>query len=297
MFEGSLVALVTPMNADGSVDWPGLVRLVHWHVEQGTSGLVPAGTTGESPTLSREEHQRVLTTVIDAVAGAVPVIAGCGSYSTRDALEMHQFARNAGANAALHVTGYYNRPSAEGVYRHFEQIAELNDLPVIVYNVPHRTVIDIEPATLARIAGLPNVVGVKDATRDLARPMLERMLIDKPFAFLTGEDATAVAYNISGGVGCISVTANVVPGACAAMQQACQLGDFKKASRIQLALMPLHQALFADPSPAGAKYACSKLGLCSDTVRLPMVAALPQARALIDSALQSAESALELAAS
>lgn len=287
MFEGSLVALITPMNSDGSVDWPALVRLVHWHVEQGTSGLVPAGTTGESPTLSREEHQRVLTTVINAAAGAVPVIAGCGSYSTRDALEMHSFARDAGADAALHVTGYYNRPSAEGVYRHFEQLAGLNDLPIIVYNVPHRTVVDIEPVTMARIAGLPNVVGVKDATRDLARPMLERLLIDKPFAFLTGEDATAVAYNASGGVGCISVTANVFPGACAAMQRACQLGDFVKAGKIQLALMPLHQAIFADPSPAGAKYACSQLELCNDTVRLPMVAASSDTRSLIDTALNS----------
>lgn len=287
MFEGSNVALITPMAADGSVDEESLVRLVHWHIENGSDGLVPVGTTGESPVLSAAEHRRVIELVVREVRGRVPVIAGCGSNSTADAVRLHAQAFDLGADAALHVTGYYNRPSQRGIYHHFEQLALANALPVIVYNIPARAVVDIAVDTMVKLSQLPAVVGVKDATTDITRPSLERLGIDKPFAWLSGEDATAVAYNAAGGIGCISTTANVAPAHSVRIQRACRENDFQAAMKLQQQLMPLHRALFTEPSPAGVKYACSRLRLCGDTARLPMVSLQPATIELIDAAMDS----------
>lgn len=285
MYSGSFVALITPMTVTGALDEPALRKLVDWHLECGTNGLVPAGTTGESATLSGDERRRVLDIVVEMAGDKVPVIAGCGSNNTQEALELHDYAHNIGASAALHVTGYYNRPNQEGIYRHFEALSQRNTLPIIVYNVPPRTIVDISAETMAGIAELKSVVGVKDATKDLARPVQERLSIQSEFYQLSGEDATAVAYNAAGGTGCISVTANVAPEQCAKMQKACLADDFKEAGKIQDGLMPLHDALFVDPSPSGVKYACSKLGLCGDHVRLPLVAVSTTAKLAIDEAL------------
>ena len=287
MFEGSLVALITPMSTDGAVDHVALRALVQWHIEKGSHGLVPVGTTGESPVLSADEHHEVLETVVGAVAGQIPVIAGCGSNNTAEAARFHEHATALGADGALHVTGYYNRPSQEGIYRHFEVLNSLSDLPIIVYNIPPRAVVDISAQTMGRLSELKNVVGVKDATADLARPGLEGLFIDQPFCYLSGEDATAVAYNAAGGMGCISVTANVAPALCARMQSACLEGDFPTAMAIQQTLMPLHHALFQEPSPAGIKYACSKLGLCETTLRLPLIELEERSKAMIDSAMDA----------
>lgn len=287
MFSGSLVALITPMDSRGELDESALRALVQLHIDNHTQGLVPVGTTGESSTLSLNEHYKVVEVVIDEAGGKIPVIAGCGSNSTTTAIELHEHANQAGADAALHVTGYYNRPNQEGIYRHFEAISNTNALPIIVYNIPPRAVVEISVETLARLARLPSVVGVKDSTQDLARPSLERQRIDKPFSYLSGEDMTTIAYNACGGAGCISVTANVVPSLCSAMQQACINNDFVAARRIQDSLMPLHTALFQEPNPAGIKYACSRLNLCTDVVRLPMVQLEPVARDRIDNALSA----------
>lgn len=289
MFEGSLVALITPMQADGGVDFTALQSLVQWHIAKGSNALVPVGTTGESPVLSAEEHKQVLECVVSAAAGQIPVIAGCGSNNTAEALRFHEHAAAIGADGALHVTGYYNRPSQEGIFQHFAAINALNELPIIVYNIPPRAVVDITPETMARLAGLAHVVGVKDATGDLARPGLERLLIEKPFCYLSGEDGTAVAYNASGGVGCISVTANVAPELCARMQRACAQGDYPTAMAIQHSLMPLHKALFAEPSPAGIKYACAQLGLCDPAVRLPLLELQEHSKVSIDQAMAALE--------
>jgi 4-hydroxy-tetrahydrodipicolinate synthase len=270
MISGSIPALVTPFRND-AIDEDAIQKMVHWHIEQGSSGVVPVGTTGESATLTEREHCRVIELVVQAVAGRIPVIAGVGSNNTREAIFYHERAQDLGADAALHVAGYYNRPSQEGLYRHFEALSDISTIPIVVYNIPPRAIVDILPETMARIAALPNVAGVKDATADLTRPLRERLLIEKEFSFLSGEDASAVAYNASGGNGCISVTANIAPALCAGMQAACRDGDFKEAMKIQDRLMPLHLALFAEPSPAGVKYAASLLGLCDAFCRLPMV--------------------------
>lgn len=271
MFEGSYVAMITPMTASGLVDEDALQNLVQWHIDQGAHGLVPVGTTGESPVLTKEEHFKIVALVVEAADGRIPVIAGCGSNNTAEALNFHSHAHAVGADAALHVTGYYNRPSQEGIYRHFESLSNTNDLPIVVYNIPPRAIVDISIDTMQRLSELPSVIGVKDATQDLARPCQEQLCIKEPFTYFSGEDATAVAYNAAGGNGCISVTANVVPSLCAKMQKACLSGDFRVAMDIQRQLMPLHLALFQEPSPAGIKYACSCIGLCTDTVRLPMM--------------------------
>lgn len=285
MFEGSNVALITPMAADGSIDEQSLVRLVHWHIDNGSDGLVAVGTTGESPVLNALEHRRVIELIIREARGRVPVVAGCGSNNTAEAVRLHAQAFELGADAALHVTGYYNRPCQRGIVKHFECVAAENSLPIIVYNIPARAVVDIAAETMVELAMLPTVAGVKDATADLARPSLERLGIDRPFAWLSGEDATAVAYNAAGGTGCISTTANVAPTYCARIQRACRDNDFQTAIALQQQLMPLHRALFAEPSPAGAKYACSKLGLCGDTARLPMVSLRQSTKNAIDSAM------------
>jgi 4-hydroxy-tetrahydrodipicolinate synthase len=286
MIQGSLVALITPI-ANGSVDETALRNMVRWHLEQGTDGLVPMGTTGESATLEFEEHSRVTEIVVEEAAGRVPVLAGAGSNDTRVAINNSKRAREVGADATLHVAGYYNRPSQEGLFRHFETVHDATELPIIVYNIPPRAVVDILPETMARIAAMPRVVGVKDATGDLTRPIRERLLIEGEFSFLSGEDGTAVSYNAAGGNGCISVTANIAPELCARMQQACRDGDYAAAAGIQQRLMPLHQALFTEPSPAGAKYAASLLGLCGADCRLPIVPLTDAAKAAIRTAMKN----------
>ena len=288
MFHGSYVALVTPFT-DNNIDEAALARLVKFHLDAGTHGFVPVGTTGEASTLSRREHERVIDIVIKEVAGEVPVIAGTGSNNTAEAITCSNFAAAAGASAALNVMGYYNRPNQEGIYQHFRALHEATDIPLIVYNVPARAVIDIQPETMARLATLERVVGVKDASNDLSRPVRERLLIDGEFSFLSGEDPTAVAYNAQGGQGCISVTANVAPTLCAQMQSACADGQFSKALRIQQQLMPLHRALFMEPSPAGVKYACSLLGLTGPDCRLPMVELRNTTKSIIADCLQNLE--------
>ncbi len=287
MFTGSYVALITPFDGD-AVDEDALVRLIHWHIDQGTHGIVPVGTTGESPTLGHDEHKRVVELTVKTVAGRLPVVAGAGSNSVREAIDFSRHAQSVGADALLHVAGYYNRPNQEGMYQHFKAVHDACELPIIIYNIPPRCVVGVDVDTLVRLAKLPRIVGVKDATCDLGRPGRERVRIEGEFSWLSGEDATAVAYNASGGRGCISVTANVAPALCAQMQSACQSGDFGAALSIQDRLMPLHEALFAEPSPAGAKYAVARLGLCADTCRLPIVPLTEATRARIDAAMERA---------
>jgi len=284
LFSGSLVALVTPF-ADNTVDEQALAQLVRFHLDQGTHGLVPVGTTGEASTLSNAEHQRVIDIVVQEAAGQVPVLVGAGSNDTAHAVELTRLAAEAGADGVLHAVGYYNRPSQEGIYQHFHEVHAAAQIPIVVYNVPPRSVVDIEVATLARLAQLPGIVGIKDATRDLQRTMLEGAAIAAPFSFLSGEDGTAVAYNAQGGHGCISVTANVAPALCARLQTACSNWDYQTAQQIQAQLMPLHQALFVEPSPAGVKYACAQLGLCRPQCRLPIVPLSDNARTQIDQAM------------
>ena len=270
MIEGSLVALVTPFRND-ELDEDALRAMVQWHIEQGTHGIVPVGTTGESATVTEKEHCRVIELVVEEAAGHIPIVAGAGSNNTREAIFYNDAAQDLGADASLHVAGYYNRPSQEGLFRHFEAVHAASRIPIIVYNIPPRAIVDILPETMARIAALPRVAGVKDATGDLTRPIRERLLIDGEFSFLSGEDGTAVSYNVSGGSGCISVTANIAPALCSEMQTACLNSDYKTAAEIQDRLMPLHMALFAEPSPAGVKYAASLLQLCDEFCRLPIV--------------------------
>jgi 4-hydroxy-tetrahydrodipicolinate synthase len=287
MFRGSYVALITPFDGE-RVDEDALVRLVDWHIEQGTDGLVPVGTTGESPTLSHDEHKRVVELTVKTAAGRVPVVAGAGSNNTLEAIDFSLHAEKSGADALLHVAGYYNRPNQEGMYQHFKAVHDACHLPIIIYNIPPRCVVGLDIDTLVRLSELPRIVGVKDATTDLARPGRERIRIKKEFSWLSGEDATAVAYNASGGQGCISVTANVAPALCAGMQAACLSGDYRAALEYQDRLMPLHEALFAEPSPAGAKYAVSRLGHCGESCRLPIVPLSAATRSLIDQAMEQA---------
>ncbi|MGY5452413.1 4-hydroxy-tetrahydrodipicolinate synthase [Agarivorans sp. MS3-6] len=269
MFRGSIVALVTPFT-EGEVDYAAIRELVEWHINQGTHGIVPVGTTGESPTLSHDEHIAVVRAVVEQAKGRVPVIAGAGSNNPVEAIEYTKAAQQAGADATLHVAGYYNRPNQEGLYQHFKMLHDATDIPIVLYNIPPRAVVDLSPVTIAKLALLPRIVGVKDATGDLSRPLFERQLISADFCWLSGEDATAVSYNLSGGQGCISVTANVAPKLCSQMQQATLDGDYAKASEIQDKLIPLHQAMFLEPSPAGAKYAMSLLNKCKAECRLPV---------------------------
>ncbi|OHC72126.1 MAG: 4-hydroxy-tetrahydrodipicolinate synthase [Rhodospirillales bacterium RIFCSPLOWO2_01_FULL_65_14] len=270
MFQGSITALITPFR-DGKVDDAAFRAFVEWQIDEGTNALVPCGTTGESPTLSHDEHKRVTEICIKAAAGKVPVIAGTGSNSTAEAISLTAHAKRAGASAALIVTPYYNKPTQEGLYQHYKAIHDAVDLPIIIYNIPGRSVVDMSVDTMARLAELKNIVGVKDATADLARPMATRLAIKKDFCLLSGEDATAVPFLAGGGRGCISVTANVAPRLCSTMQKAWRDGDLKTVMTLQDRLMPLHQALFCETSPAPVKYAASLLGKCTSETRLPMV--------------------------
>ena len=270
MIHGSIVALITPFR-DGRLDEEALTKMVEWHIGQGTHGIVPVGTTGESPTLSHDEHCRVIELVVQQAAGRVPVIAGAGSNNPIEAIEYTRVAEKAGADATLHVAGYYNRPNQDGLYHHFKMVHDETNIPIILYNIPPRAIVDIQPQTMARLAELPRIIGVKDATGDLSRPWSERQLIKKPFVWLSGEDATAVAYNIGGGTGCISVTANVAPKLVAKVQDLTLAGQWEEARALQDTLIPLHQVMFAEPSPAGAKYAASLLGLCPEECRVPVM--------------------------
>ncbi len=270
-FRGSIPALITPIR-DGEVDEAAFRKLIEWHIAEGTHGVVPVGTTGESPTLSHDEHKRVVEIAIETVAGRIPVIAGTGSNSTAEAVDFTKHAEQAGADAALVVVPYYNKPTQDGLYQHFKTIAQSVELPIFVYNVPGRSVANISVETLARLSkDCANIVGVKDATADLTRPSKQRLASGPEFIQLSGEDGTALGFNAHGGVGCISVTANVAPRACAEFQEATLRGDYAEAIRLQDRLMPLHSALFAETSPAPVKYAASLLGLCEADARLPMV--------------------------
>ena len=270
MFSGSLVALITPFR-NGKVDETAFRKLVDWQISEGTNGLVPCGTTGESPTLSHEEHNLVVEICIDAAKGRVPVIAGTGSNSTSEAIDLTLHAQEAGASGALIVTPYYNKPTQEGMYQHFKTIHDQTNLPLIIYNIPPRSVVDMSIDTMDRLAKLPRVAGVKDATGDLVRPLKTRIAIGEKFCQLSGEDGTALAFNAQGGVGCISVTANIAPRLCADMQAAWRTGDMDKAQELNIRLIPVHDALFCETSPGPVKYAASLLGLCTPEVRLPLV--------------------------
>ena len=270
MFKGSLVALITPMRADGTVDEAALARFVDWQVREGTHGVVPVGTTGESPTLSHDEHHRVVEITIKTAAGRVPVVAGTGSNSTDEAVALTRHAKQAGADAALVVTPYYNKPTQEGLYLHFRAIADAVDLPIIIYNIPSRSVVDMSVATMARLAQHPNIVGVKDATANVARPLHTRRACGQEFCQLSGEDHTAVAFLAAGGAGCISVTGNVAPRLCSAMHEAWQEGRTADAMAIQDRLVPLHDAMFCETSPGPVKYAASLLGHGTERCRLPL---------------------------
>jgi 4-hydroxy-tetrahydrodipicolinate synthase len=284
MFKGSFTALITPFK-NGKVDDEAFIRLVEWQIEEGTHGLVPVGTTGECPTLSHEEHKHVVELCIKTAKKRVPVIAGAGSNSTAEAIDFSKHAKKAGADAVLHVTGYYNKPTQEGLYQHFKAVNDAVDIPIFLYNVPPRTIIDISVATMGRCAKLKNVVGVKDATANVSRVTLQRIACGKDFVQLSGEDGTALGFNVHGGVGCISVSSNVAPRLCSQFQAACLKEDWKTAREIQDRLMPLHDALFCETSPGPVKYAASRLGLCGAETRLPLVAIAEESKKKVDAAL------------
>ncbi len=287
MFKGSMPALVTPFK-DGAVDFDTLKKLVDWQIEEGSSALVPVGTTGESPTLTHIEHEQVIEAVVTAAAGRVPVIAGAGSNNTVEAVRFLQYAQKVGADAGLVVTPYYNKPTQAGLIAHYKALVEACDLPIIIYNIPGRSVIDMSPATMGELAKLPSIVGVKDATGKLERVSQQRASCGKDFIQLSGEDATALGFNAHGGVGCISVTANVAPRLCAEFQEATLAGDYAKALEYQDRLMPLHEAIFLEPGLAGAKYGLSLLDRCAEEVRLPLVGLTDGTKAAIKAAMQHA---------
>ena len=270
MFKGSLPALITPFK-NGAVDFDTLKKLVDWHIAEGSHGLVPVGTTGESPTLSHEEHGAVIEAVVKAAAGRIPVIAGAGSNATAEGIGLIRHAQKVGADAALVVTPYYNKPTQAGMVAHYTALHDASDLPIIIYNIPGRSVVDMSPATMGELAKLPRIVGVKDATGKIERVSQQRITCGADFIQLSGEDATALGFNAHGGVGCISVTANVAPKLCSEFQAATLRGDYATALDYQDRLMPLHEAIFIEPGLVGAKYALSVLGLCSEEVRLPLV--------------------------
>jgi 4-hydroxy-tetrahydrodipicolinate synthase len=285
MFKGSFTALITPFDG-GEVDYDAFCRLVEYQIEAGTHGLVPVGTTGESPTLSHSEHQRVVETCVAAAKGRVPVIAGAGSNCTKEAVDLARHAQAAGAAAVLVVTPYYNKPTQEGLYLHYKAINDAIGIPIIIYNIPSRSVVDMSVATMTRLSKLPNIAGVKDATASPMRASQQRLSMGESFNQLSGEDATALAFMAHGGHGCISVTSNVAPRLCAEFQNACLAGDFRRALELHDKLMPLHEALFAETNPGPVKYAASRLGLCKADTRLPLAPVLDQTKAIVDAALE-----------
>lgn len=286
MFQGSITALITPFR-DGRIDEKAFQDLVAWQIAQGTHALAPCGTTGESPTLSHDEHRRVVDLCLEVARGRVPVIAGAGSNATEEAIALARHAKAAGADAALVVAPYYNKPSQEGLFRHYEAIARAVDIPIVVYNIPGRSVVDISIETFVRLAEIASIVGIKDATADLARPLRLRAALGDRYCQLSGEDATATAFNAQGGVGCISVTSNVAPALCARMQSAWLAGDLATCFAIRDQLMPLHDAMFCEGNPVPVKYAASLLGHGTGEVRLPLVPASPAARLRVEATMKT----------
>lgn len=283
-FQGSITALITPFK-NGEVDAKAFQRLVEWQIDQGTHGLVPVGTTGESPTLSHEEHKRVIELCIEAAGGRVPVIAGTGSNCTSEAVALTRHAKEAGADGVLVVTPYYNKPTQEGLYLHFKAINDSADIPIIIYNIPGRSIVDMSVETMTRLFKLPNIAGLKDATANMARVSQQRAALGTEFVQLSGEDATALGFMAHGGQGCISVTANIAPALCSEFQLACLGGNFKRALELQDRLMPLHDALFVESNPCPVKYAAEKVGLCSGETRLPLAPLAASSKAKVDAAL------------
>ncbi|MFC4624120.1 4-hydroxy-tetrahydrodipicolinate synthase [Daeguia caeni] len=289
MLKGSITALVTPFDREGAFDEKAFRDLVNWQIEEGTNGLVPVGTTGETPTLSHDEHKRVVEVCIEVVAGRVPVIAGAGSNNTVEAIELAQHAEKAGADAVLVVTPYYNKPNQRGMYEHFSRVARSISIPLVIYNIPGRSIVDMTPETMGQLVhDHKNIIGVKDATGKIERVSEQRATCGKDFIQLSGEDATALGFNAHGGVGCISVTSNVAPRLCAEFQSACRAGNFARALELQDLLMPLHKAMFIEPNPAGPKYALSRLGRIGNYLRSPMVPVEPATAARIDQAMKHA---------
>jgi len=281
MLKGSIPALITPFTDEGDVAYDTFQKFVDWQVKQGSHGLVPVGTTGESPTLSHEEHRKVVELCVEAAGGRVPVVAGAGSNNTREAISLMEHAQKVGADAALVVTPYYNKPSQAGLYAHFKALHDACDLPIVIYNIPGRSVVDMGTGTMAKLFELPRIIGVKDATGDLDRVASQRAAMGPDFIQLSGEDATALGFMSMGGHGCISVTANVAPKLCSQFQAACMSGDYKTALSLQDKLLDLHRCMFLEPSPAHAKYAGSLIGICNDNVRLPLLAATDPTRSFI----------------
>ncbi|MBA4352418.1 MAG: 4-hydroxy-tetrahydrodipicolinate synthase [Rhodobacter sp.] len=287
MIQGSIPALVTPFK-NGELDLDTLKKLVDWQIEQGSTGLVPVGTTGESPTLTHEEHEAVVEAVVKFSAGRVPVIAGAGSNNTVEGIRFMKHAERVGADAALVVTPYYNKPTQAGMIAHYTALHDCCTLPIIIYNIPGRSVVDMQPETMGKLAQLPRIIGVKDATGKIERVSMQRASCGPDFIQLSGEDATALGFNAHGGTGCISVTANVAPKLCAEFQQATLAGDYRKALAYQDRLMPLHEAIFIEPGLAGAKYGLSLLGRCTEEVRLPLVGLTDGTKAKIKAAMEHA---------
>jgi 4-hydroxy-tetrahydrodipicolinate synthase len=286
MFRGSFTALVTPFRQDGSLDEKAFANLVEWQIGEGTQGLVPVGTTGESPTLSHAEHRRVVEICVETAKGRVPVIAGAGSNNTSEAIELAQYAEKIGADAVLVVTPYYNKPNQRGLYAHFAAVAKATKLPIVIYNIPPRSIIDMTPETMGRLAhDFVNIVGVKDATANMTRTTQQRDALGEDFNQMSGEDITALGFMAHGGHGCISVTSNVAPRLCSEFQSACLKGDYSTALKLQDKLAPLHQHLFVETNPSPAKYALSLLGKCSETVRLPMVLLSDKSKAVVRDAM------------
>ena len=286
MFKGSFTALITPFK-NGVLDEEAFRRFVEWQISEGSHGLVPAGTTGESPTLDFDEHKRVIELTVETAKGRVPVIAGTGSNATDEAIELTEYAKKAGAEAALIVTPYYNKPTQEGLYQHYKAINDAVDIPIVIYNIPGRSVVDMSVETMARCFKLKNVVGVKDATGNLARCAQQRVALGAEFNQLSGEDATALGFNAHGGTGCISVASNIAPRLCADLQNACLAGDYKTALVLQDRLMPLFDALFCEANPGPVKYAASRLGVCEADMRLPLVPISQASQRIVDAALAS----------
>ena len=287
MFKGSMTALITPFRED-KVDEKAYQSFVDWQINEGTNALIPCGTTGESPTLDHREHMLVTESCIEVACGRVPIIAGTGSNSTKEAVELTIHAEKVGADAALVVTPYYNKPTPEGQYLHFKTICDSTDLPIIIYNIPGRSVIDMSVETMARLAKLPNIIGVKDATSDLSRPIATRLAINNDFCQLSGEDATIVPFLAAGGVGCISVTANIAPRMCSDLHNAWQARDINTVMDLQDRLMPLHMSMFCETSPGPVKYAASLLGICSDEARLPVCEISETSKKIVEKAMVNA---------
>ncbi len=283
--QGSIPALITPMK-NGEVDEKAFRKFVQWQIKEGSHGLVPVGTTGESPTVTPQEHKAIVEICVAEATGRVPVIAGTGSNNTAEAIDYTSHAKTAGATAALVVVPYYNKPTQDGMYAHFKAIADAVDIPIFIYNVPGRSVANISVETVARLVNdCRNIIGIKDATADLTRPSRQRLMSGEGFIQLSGEDGTALGFNAHGGVGAISVTANVAPRLCAEFQEACLVGDYRKAIKLQDRLMPLHHAMFVETSPGPVKYACSLLGLCEVDARLPMVPVVESTKVAVREAM------------